>query len=297
MVALRRVTEKQRVDLEKMKKGVPPPPAPPTSMAPGGPEDASQQVLRVQAATAWGEVTRLKAKLASLEGGGASGAAGSAAAESLRKALKVAESEIKTLRSRLTATATDSAIVENLRNARETAEAELGALRASSGEIERKLEDTTWKLEQAEERVKALEDAAGKPVKVYDMVTGKQATAKVDAVALSFAEKREALSTSQVAPLAPTSDTYAGMSARCTALEKENADLRHELEAFDLGFFEEIEDLKFKCVCVHPCAGTGPSLPASPPPPLSLPHLLSLPPTQHTYTRTYTTYTIQFSLF
>jgi hypothetical protein len=33
---------------------------------------------------------------------------------------------------------------------------------------------------------------------------------------------------------------------RISQLEKENAELRSELSAFDLDFFEEIEDLKFK---------------------------------------------------
>jgi chromosome segregation ATPase len=38
------------------------------------------------------------------------------------------------------------------------------------------------------------------------------------------------------------------LRVRVTALEKENSELREELSAFDLDFFEEIEDLKYKCV-------------------------------------------------
>ena len=140
----------------------------------------------------------------------------------------------------------DASIVGNLREAREAAESEAKALRGGYSDLERRLNDAEMRAVRAEGRVKELEDAAAAPLKVYDLASGKNVTKKVDAVAVAFAEKRESLSISQVEPLVPASDTYAGVSARVQALEKENTALRQELEAFDLEFFEEIEDLKFK---------------------------------------------------
>jgi chromosome segregation ATPase len=240
VTALRRVTEKQKAELEKAKRGGGGGGAPGDGAAPPVPlaPDASAEVLRIQAQTAWGEVARLKEKLAAAERA-AGGAGGAATADTLRRALKVAEGEIRALRARAVATEgaprppiaappPDPALVRKLDAAQLAARA-----------LEKERDAALKRAAAAEERAaRAAAAAAAQPVS-----DEAAALRRVTEAAAAASKRAEGTPTRKALPPVTEAEAAAltlapAAASRVAALEKENKDLRAELEAFDLEFFE-----------------------------------------------------------
>jgi hypothetical protein len=237
VTALRRVIEKQKADLDKARA------AAPTSAATASTARAAiadgDATLRTQVSTAWGEVAKLKERLAAAEAAAAASAgSGGASADALRRALKVAETEIRGLRARPAAALTDetaATAMQDLRGrlaqataAAANAAAEAAALRRTN--------------EQLQAQALAASRAAG-----IGAPTGaeRRALAKVNEAATA-ARDRAANAARTADALVEIDTDKSELAARVSALERENADLRGELDAFDIEFFEEIEDLKHR---------------------------------------------------
>ena len=234
VTALRRVIEKQKVDLDKARTAT-------SSSAPSSARAAiadGDATLRTQVSTAWGEVAKLKERLAAAEAAAAASGSGGASADALRRALKVAENEIRGLRARPATALTDetaATAMQELRGRLATATAAAANSAAEAAALRRT-------NEQLQAQALAASRAAG-----IGAPTGaeRRALAKVNEAATA-ARDRAANAARTADALVEIDTEKSELASRVSALERENADLRGELDAFDIEFFEEIEDLKHR---------------------------------------------------
>ena len=121
---------------------------------------------------------------------------------------------------------------------------------ASSAAVQagRELAATRSKLQRAEDRVKQLESDLAHAKLEGDSTQSELARERAARQAAEARARRQASKAAEQAtqqpPPAPPQAADAHAAERVRALERENAALRQELSGLDMGFFEEVEDMK-----------------------------------------------------
>lgn len=201
-------------------------------------------------------------------GGGSGGAGsagglagGSAEVERQRKRAEKAEEEVRALNEKLKTVDTSSqqvvakqAQVAQLRKNLKTSEEEVARLKREAVQQQQTEDSLRRRLQQVEDRLQALQVAQGMNEAKADMSEKyKEASRELESLRRQMSTQEEEMVRlrqqlrQRPAPESTTSTTaqQQQLEADVRTLREENAKLRSELSAFDLDFFEEIENLKY----------------------------------------------------
>ena len=227
--AMKRVVDKLKAENDRLKKGTG------TDAAKGGEWEKKASAEKRRADKAEDDLKGMAAKLRGHEESSQKLVQKQEALTRLKKQLKQREDELAELR-------------EKASSGQGEEEKEVALLRKKLGQAEGRIQALEGSVQQAEAR-------AARGAKAADKGDGRQArtaeqAAEVDSLraGLQEAQRRIAELSSGTAAAAGgaagAGAAGAGMAAELRSLREENKNLRQELSAFDLDFFEEIEDLK-----------------------------------------------------
>lgn len=196
-------------------------------------EEATELLKQLRASKA--EVARLKEKLRAVEPGVPAGD-GKAVMENLRKNASRAESDLKTLKARYSA----------LERHAQSLTSEVHALREREVALVARAKSMEARLMETGNGAFVPPPVAAGPAHTVTHLNVPASTASAALAGRAGSSARRGSGTGSVALGVDAGTAAEELRAKVIVLEQENADLKNELAAFDLEFFEEIEDLKYK---------------------------------------------------